>query len=267
MAKSPIKWAGGKARLLHVIMKHVPKEFNRYYEPFVGGGALFFALQHQNSVLSDSNGELMNMFTQIRDNLSELIETLSKYPISNESFYYEMRALVPVELSPLIRACRFLYLNKTCFNGLYRTNRSGQMNTPWGKAKAPNVCDKGTLKVCSKALQGVALDASYFQKSLMSRNAEEGDFIYLDPPYVPISDTSFVGYSKKGFSMEDHELLASIFEEKAGKGVQMMLSNADVPWVRERYKEFKLIEVQAPRSINSKGSGRGKVGELLIKSY
>ena len=142
------------------------------------------------------------------------------------------------------------------------------MNTPWGHAVSPNVCDKPTLKTCSTALQGVVLDAAYFNKSLMSSQANDSSaFVYLDPPYVALTETSFVNYSKKGFNLEDHEALATLFEEKAEKGVKMLLSNSDVPWVRERYSNFEMIEVQSARSINSKGSGRGKVGELLIKSY
>ena len=266
MARPMLKWAGGKSQLLRVILKHVPPSYNSYYEPFVGGGALFYAIKPRNAVLSDSNGELINTYVQVRDNLDNLITALSKYP-NEESFFYDMRALSPMDLNPLMRAARFIYLNKTCFNGLYRVNSKNEFNTPFGKYPKPTICDKGNLKLCSKALQGVALDSAYFNKSEMTNSADDGDFVYLDPPYVPVSDTSFVGYSKKGFSMEDHETLATIFEEKAGKGVKMLLSNSDVPWVRERYKDFNIVETEARRSINSQGQGRGKVGELLIKSY
>lgn len=266
MSRPFLKWAGGKSQLLKELCKYVPNEYNRYYEPFIGGGALFFFLNKSNAVISDSNGELINTYRVVRDNVEELIKTLNKYP-NDESFFYDIRKLNPLELEDTVRAARFIYLNKTCFNGLYRVNSKNEFNVPFGKYKNPLIVDKGNLRSCSKLLQGVTMEASYFEKSLMKKEASEGDFIYFDPPYVPVTETSFVGYSKKGFNIESHEMLASVFEEKAKQGAFVLLSNSDVSWVRERYAKFEIIEVKAKRSINSNGDGRGKVGELIIKSF
>ena len=265
MARPFLKWAGGKSQLLKEICKHLPKKYNKYYEPFVGGGAVFFFMRPGNAILSDSNGCLIRTYSVVRDQVEDLIQILEKYP-NDEDFYYDMRKLNSAELPDLQRAARFIFLNKTCFNGLYRVNSKNEFNVPFGKYKNPLILDKGNLRSCSKLLQGVTLEATYFYKSSIL-NANQGDFIYMDPPYVPVSETSFVGYSKKGFNLEQHEKLAKLFEESAAKGVFVLLSNSDVPWVRERYSNFNIIEVNARRSINSKGSGRGKVGELLIRSY
>lgn len=266
MARPIIRWAGGKSQLLHELMKHVPLKYDSYYEPFVGGGAMFFALKPEISVLSDSNGELINTYTVVRDNVEDLIRVLPSYR-NDKEFFLEVRSFNPMEMSDLERAARFIFLNKTCFNGLWRVNSKNVFNVPFGNYKNPKICDAGTLRLASKALQGVNLQATYYQNVILEDSVSENAFMYLDPPYLPVSDTSFVAYSKKGFGLKDHEQLADSIDQLTEKNVKVLLSNSDTSWVRERYSEYRVIEVKAKRSINSNGKGRGKVSELLIKNY
>ena len=266
MARPFLKWAGGKSQLLYEIMKHVPLRYNQYVEPFVGGGAMFFALKPNKAILSDSNSELINTYKEVRDNVEELIKLLSTY-VNDKAFFLERRSKNPMELSEIERAARFLYLNKTCYSGLYRVNSKNEFNVPFGDYKNPNICDKGNLKLASRALQGVDLQATYWQNVFNSELVSEGDFVYLDPPYLPVAENSFVAYSKKGFGLEDHEQLANAFDTLSERGAKIILSNSDIPWCRDRYSGYKIIEVAARRSINSNGKGRGKVGELLIRNY
>jgi len=267
MPKSFIKWAGGKAQMLKYIKPLVPK-FDQYYEPFVGGGAVFWSIcpeDYKKALLSDSNGELMTAYKVIRDDVEDLITLLRKYP-NDKDFFLQMRAIMPNDLDPIPRAARFIYLNKTCFNGLYRVNKSGGFNSPFGKYKNPKICDEDTLRSCNRALQGIELTATYFQNVLPEVEGAKS-FVYLDPPYVPIDKTSFVSYSKKGFGLEQHEELAKMIEGMDKRGVKVLLSNSDTEWCRERYKGLTITEVHGRRSINSNGKGRGNVGELLIRNY
>lgn len=263
MPRPFVKWVGGKSQLLKDLVKYVPK-FKTYHEPFVGGGALFFCLRPEKALLSDSNGELMNAFQIVKENVETLIELLSEYP-NDKEFFLSLRAQNPLEIGPILRAARFIYLNKTCFNGLYRVNKRNQFNAPFGYYKNPNICDRGVLRGASKALQGVQLVSTYFEIS--TQECKQGDFVYLDPPYLPISDTSFTSYSKKGFTLKDHETLAETFESLDKRNVKALETNSDHPWVRDRYKDFKIVEVKGRRSINSDGKGRGKISELLIMNY
>ena len=263
MPRPFVKWAGGKAQLLKEIVKYLPK-YEHYCEPFVGGGAVFFALTPKKAFLSDSNGELINAYQVVRDSVEDLMHVLEKYP-NDKDFYLSVRAQNPLELSNVARAARFIYLNKTCFNGLYRVNKRNIFNVPFGNYKSPKICDKGVLRNASKALQGVELTATYFDNALSE--VHDNSFVYLDPPYLPVSETSFVSYSKKGFDLEDHERLAQVYEELDRKGVKVMLSNSDTEWALDRYKDFRVVEVQSPRNINSKGDGRGKVKELIVINY
>lgn len=264
MPKPFIRWVGGKAQSLRSLRSHVPLNFNRYYEPFVGGGAFFFSMMPKDAFLSDVNKELMITYEVLRDDVEALMRLLREYP-NTEEFFKELRA---TDLDPLTRletAARFIYLNKTCFNGLYRVNQKGQFNAPYNKTNKANICDRAVLTVCSKALQGVKLMSGRFNQAITK--ADKGDFIYLDPPYMPVKSDSFTAYSDKGFQQPEHEELAGWFDELTKFGVQIMMSNSDVPWVRERYEQYKIIEIMAKRSVNSKGSGRGPVQELLIKNY
>ncbi|MDC1299989.1 DNA adenine methylase [bacterium] len=265
MVKPFFKWAGGKAGLLSEINQYVP-EFKTYYEPFVGGGALFFSLKPQNAIISDSNGELIVAYQVVRDDVEGLISKLSQFA-NCESLFYDVRALNPLQLTSVERAARFVFLNKTCFNGLYRVNSKNQFNVPFGHYKNPNFCDKKTLRSCSRVLSssGVEILPTYFDKVLSK--PEEGDFVYLDPPYFPVDTKSFVGYSKKGFGQEDQELLAKTVEDMTDRGVKVLLSNSAAEWVYDRYSNFNIEEIMGSRSISAKGDTRGKVKELLIRNY
>ena len=263
MPRPFVKWAGGKSGLLNELIKYVP-DFNEYWEPFVGGGAMFFALTPEKAHLSDSNGELMNAYKVVRDDLVPLLAVLSEYP-NDKDFYLDMRAKNPLELPQVDRAARFIYLNKTCFNGLYRVNKRNEFNVPFGDYKNPKICDMGVLRLASKALSHTDLSGTYFEHALKEVN--QGDFVYLDPPYLQVKEDSFVSYSKKGFGLKDHERLAACFDDLNRIGAKVMLSNSDTVWSWERYQEYKIISVNNRRSINSNGAGRGKVKELIIINY
>lgn len=263
MPRPFIKWAGGKSQLLHELVKHVP-EFDTYFEPFLGGAALFFSKQPKKAVLADVNGELINTYKVVRDSVDDLLSLLQQEVNTLEEFN-RIKALDPKVMTSLERAVRFIYLNKTAFNGLYRVNSRGMFNTPFGKYTKPNIADANTLQGCSRALQGIDLFAQSFETTLAS--AKSSDFVYLDPPYMPVKSDSFTAYSKKGFGLKDHESLAKLFEDLDSKGVKVLLSNSDMDWVRERYGKFKVIEVLGRRSISCKGDGRASVGELLVKNY
>ena len=259
MPRPFLKWAGGKAQLLKDLYKHLPKDFNTYYEPFVGAGALFMSLAPENAVINDSNGDLINTYRVVAMNPKGLIELLSTYE-NNEKFYYQIRSENPMEMSSLEAAARFIYLNKTCFNGLYRVNAKNQFNVPYGKNRN-KVCDAQTITLASKLLKTCTILSTDFEKSV--QDVQQGDFVYFDPPYI---DT-FSGYSKTGFNDEEHERLANLYKELTEKGVKCLLSNSDHPFSRELYRDYEVISLQAKRSINSNGKGRGKVGEILVKNY
>lgn len=264
MPKSFVKWVGGKQQLLGELLKQLPHKYAKYAEPFVGGGALFFSVRPENALLADSNGELINAYQVVRDDVEALMQSLSAH-VNESDYFYKVRATPPMTLTNIERASRFIYLNKTCFNGLYRVNKKNEFNAPFGKYKNPTICDKRTLKAANRALQGVTLQATYFQTTLAE--TESNSFVYLDPPYLPVSDTSFTSYSKKEFGVKEHSQLADCFDTLSKRGVKCLLSSSDVKWSRDRYQDYKIIEVSARRSINSNGKGRGKTGELLIRNY
>jgi DNA adenine methylase len=255
-----IKWAGGKARLAPEIIKHFPPTFGRYHEPFLGGGAVFFALRPAKAILSDINADLVTTYCAIRDNPEEVIAELQKYKATKEE-YNQVRAQDPFKLSAVMSAARFIYLNKTCYNGLYRVNQKGQFNVPFGKRKNINF-DYYNIMEVSCALQGVHIIHEYY--TLTRITAVAGDLVYFDPPYDPVAKGSFTNYTKLGFDREQHTWLANLFAELANRGVHVVLSNSDTPFIRELYQGFKITEVKASRSIGGKGASREKVGELII---
>ncbi|EKU97932.1 DNA adenine methylase Dam [Leptolyngbya sp. PCC 7375] len=268
-AKPFVKWAGGKAKLLSELAKRLPPSFSTYYEPFVGGGALYFKLQPGDAVLSDRNFELVNCYKAIRDYSEDLIDDLKIHRYKKE-YYYNLRDADRdesfLDTSSIYRASRFIYLNKTCFNGLYRVNKKGEFNTPIGRYRNPTICDEGNLLACSELLQGVTIEARDYQT--VEVHANSGDFVYFDPPYKPVSDTSnFTSYTADGFGVQDQHNLAELCVNLSKKGVKFMLSNSDCDFILDLYKGFNIDRVRAPRSINSKGSKRGKVGELIIRNY
>ena len=264
-----LKWAGGKSQLLASYDEHFPEKFNNYFEPFTGGGAVFFRMRNKhgafNAKLTDLNQELINCYTQIRDNLDKLVVDLKTH--RNEAdYFYELRSLDPTSLSPTQRASRLLYLNKTCFNGLYRVNSKGRFNVPYGFYKNPATCNEANLKACHDTLQGAKLECSPFDNVL--KHAQKGDFVYFDPPYHPLTSTSnFTSYTKNCFSADDQEQLADTFLQLHKRGCKVMLSNSDCEFVRELYSEFRIETVYAIRAINCKAEGRGRISEVLVLNY
>ena len=265
IARPFIKWAGGKTRLLPDLRRFRPTSFNTYFEPFLGGGAFFFDLAPICAVIGDSNGELLCCYEIVRDCPAELLSALDKFKVS-EAEYYRIRAIRPEALSKVERAARFIYLNKTCYNGLYRVNKAGQFNTPFGKYKKVALADLDNIAAASKQMAGVRLINGDY--SSVVEEAKAGDFVYFDPPYLPISKFSdFKRYTKEFFYEEDHEELAALFAKLAARGCYVLLSNSYHEKIAALYSGFHQQRVLVPRFVNCKGEGRGNVAELLIANY
>ncbi|HET7089065.1 MAG TPA: DNA adenine methylase [Anaerolineae bacterium] len=266
-----LKWAGGKRQLLPELMARLPECFAAYHEPHVGSGVLFFELAARGGLpqayLSDVNPSLIDTYVAVRDQVEDVIATLKKHQRKHDQdYYYLVRAIDPSRLPLAGRAARIIYLNKTCYNGLYRENKSGQFNVPFGRYKNPTICDAVNLREVSRALHGADI-ARRGYASVLER-AQPGDFVYFDPPYHPLSATSsFTAYDRNGFTADDQRGLRDIFGDLARRGVYVMLSNSDTPLIRELYAGFKIERVYASRSINSKGNRRGKITELIIRNY
>lgn len=268
---SPIlKWAGGKGRLLEQYAPHfLQLPFKRYFEPFVGGGAVYFWLFGQRgpfpACLSDSNPELINCYGVVKSRCQALIARLTQLQAQHSAeFYYQMRATQPED--PLEQAARLIYLNKTCYNGLYRVNSKGQFNVPLGKYVRPNVLQEERLQLASRALQQVELVCQSFDK--VKRRARAGDLVYFDPPYQPLSRTaSFTSYTRDDFQEEKQYALSRLFAELVERGCFVLLSNSDTPLMREFYKDYQVIEVSAPRFINSRADRRQAIGEILVVGH
>jgi DNA adenine methylase len=226
---------------------------------------LFFALQPKRAALTDINQELIDCYLAVRDHVGDLIEALGAHRY-NEEHYYEVRDLSPAALPLVARAARTLFLNRTGFNGLYRVNSAGRFNVPFGRYVNPSICKPPELRACAAALRKVDLAVRDFGAVL--EHAKAGDFVYFDPPYVPLSSTSsFTSYAAGGFGWKDQERLAELFCELERRGVRAMLSNSDHPEIHRLYDGFQIDRVEALRSINSKATGRGKIGEVVIRSY
>jgi len=265
VARPFLKWVGGKRQILPFIRNHLPAVFGHYHEPFLGGGAVFFDLHPERATISDINAELIDTYIVVQSHVEALIRALKKH-VHDERSYYEVRALNPADLSPVQRAARMIYLNKTGYNGLYRVNRSGGFNVPFGRHINPNFCDAKNLRLASERLCGVKIQCGSFENVLDS--VRRGDLVYFDPPYIPLSrSSSFVAYQKRGFGMDNQERLAEVFEELTRRGVSVLLSNSDVPWMRERYAAFRLHSIHAMRHVNSMASSRGPVGELVVTNF
>lgn len=263
-----VKWAGGKRQLINLLIDNLPAEYDTYIEPFIGGGALLFEVMPNKAVINDINEELINAYKVIRDNLTELIYSLKQHK-NEESYYYKVRSLSPEYLSPVERASRFIYLNKTCFNGLYRENSKGQFNVPFGKYKNPVIVDEENLKLVSDYLNSADIEIYNTDYKEICKLAKEGDFVYLDPPYYPLTKTaSFTKYNKHDFTEQDHLELREVFEELNKKGCYVMLSNSNTEFVKELYRGYNIWEIEASRFINCKGDKRGKAKvEILVKNY
>lgn len=270
---SPVlKWVGGKRQLLPSIKPMLPKRITSYCEPFVGGGAVLFDLQPKKAIVNDINSDLILVYTVIRDNVEALIELLETYP-NEESFYYELRNIDRDQekydkLSEIERAARIIFLNKTCYNGLYRVNNAGEFNSPFGKYKNPNIVNAPVLRAVSTYFNSSEITFSTTDFELVLEQVRKGTFVYLDPPYDPVSDTSsFTGYSKGGFSREQQIQLRECCDRLNARGVKFMLSNSATDFIKEQYSNYHITIVQAKRAINSVASKRGDVDEVIITNY
>lgn len=266
-----LKWAGGKRQLLPEIRKHIPKKYNTYYEPFVGAGAVLFDLQPKKAVINDVNVELVNVYNVIKNNVEELIEDLKKHE-NDKDYFYAIRDLDRKpeynELSPIEKASRLIFLNKTCFNGLFRVNSQGQFNVPFGKYKNPKIVNDIVLKAVHNYMNSNDVTIKNEDFETVVENAKKGDFIYLDPPYDPVSDTSsFTGYSLNGFNKDDQIRLRDTFAELDKRGCKVLLSNSSTDFINDIYSDFHIEIVSATRSINSVASKRGKIEEVLVINY
>lgn len=266
-----LKWAGGKRQLLPAIARHIPKTCGTYYEPFLGAGAVLFFLQPKRAVVNDINTELMNTYVVIRDDIENLIADLKKHKNEKEYYYY-MRNLDRQAdfhlLSPTLRASRMIYLNKTCYNGLFRVNRKGFFNVPFGRYKNPQIVNEPVLRAVHHYLNTaeITLLNTDFEEAVAS--ARSGDFVYLDPPYDPVSDTSsFTGYSSDGFNKKEQQRLRDVFVELDRRGCMVLLSNSATDFVKKLYRNYRIVTVSASRNINSVASRRGKIDEVLVMNY
>ena len=271
-----IKWVGGKRGLLKQILPFINNNFKNYHEPFLGGGAVFFELfslgllQDKKIFLSDLNSELINTYKVVQNIPNDLILNLENYKKNHsKEFYYKIRELDRKsnfqELSEIERATRFIYLNKTCFNGLYRVNKKGFFNTPIGSYKNPNIADKETILSSSKALQNVTLLNQSFEKVI--NIVQKDDLVYLDPPYYPLNATShFTSYDSNIFLDHQQKQLFNIFQELNNLEAQILESNSDTDFIKNLYKDYRVNIVFANRFINSKANNRGKISEIIIES-
>ncbi|HEV6526672.1 TPA: DNA adenine methylase [Streptococcus pneumoniae] len=267
------KWTGGKRQLLPVIRELMPKTYNRYFEPFVGGGALFFDLAPKDAVINDFNAELINCYQQIKDNPQELIEILKVHQEYNSKEYYlDLRSADRDEridmMSEVQRAARILYMLRVNFNGLYRVNSKNQFNVPYGRYKNPKIVDEELISAISVYLNNNQLEIKVgdFEKAIV--DVRTGDFVYFDPPYIPLSETSaFTSYTHEGFSFADQVRLRDVFKRLSDTGAYVMLSNSSSALVEELYKDFNIDYVEATRTNGAKSSSRGKISEIIVTNY
>ncbi|MCI4346432.1 MAG: DNA adenine methylase [Thermoplasmata archaeon] len=263
-----MKWAGGKGQLLVRFERYFPPEYSRYFELFLGGGAVFFHLKPEHATLSDTNAELIHLYSMVRDDPAGLMAALDVHAgrRNQKTYFYEVRKQRSEALSPAARAARTVFLNKTCFNGLYRVNSRGEFNVPFGYYRNPTLYSVDAIRRASRALGGAALLAEDFRTA--GTRPRGRDFVYLDPPYQPISRTSaFTDYTREGFGEKDQRDLANLFHDLDRRGCFVMLSNSATPMLKELYAEYSQKLLPARRAINSKGSGRGAVDELLVTNY
>ena len=266
-----LKWAGGKRQLLPQIKPYIPEiGESTYFEPFLGAGAMLFSIQPQNAIVNDINTELYNVYKVIADEqlFEKLIEDLRKH-VNDSEYFYEIRELDRSEgyqnLSSVKKASRFIFLNKTCFNGLYRVNRKGQFNVPFGKYKNPAIVNEEVLREVHQYLKDNHITFLNGDFKAAVKDAKSGDFVYFDPPYDPVSETSsFTSYAQEGFGKTEQYELRDVFKQLNERGCKVLLSNSDTPFIREIYEGFNIVTVQANRAINSKAEGRGKINEVLV---
>lgn len=264
-----LKWPGGKRQLLRELIQRMPKQYNRYFEPFVGGGALFFSVKPEYGYISDINPELINVYEVVQNKVEELIESLKKHK-NTEDYFYKLRRADRTEgfkyWTDVEKASRLIFLNKTCFNGLYRMNSDGHFNVPYGFYKKPSIVDEQNLVACSALLKKSEIALAPFDA--IEKKVRKGDFVYFDPPYVPVSKTSsFTRYFKDDFDDDGQFKLRELCDRLDKKSVLFALSNSNATIVRDLYKGYNVRTVKANRAINCKADGRGKINELIITNY
>ena len=267
------KWTGGKRKLLPVLREKLPQNYNRYFEPFIGGGALFFDIAPKEAVINDFNGELINSYIQIKNNPTQLIELLKGHQESNNKEYYlEVRSADRDErinsMNDVERAARILYMLRVDFNGLYRVNSKNQFNVPYGKYKNPKIVDEESIYEISKYLNDneILILNGDFEQAV--QEAQGGDFVYFDPPYIPLNETSsFTSYTHEGFTYEDQVRLRDLVKELDSRGVYVMLSNSSSPIAYELYKEFNIYDVSATRTNGASKAILGKSKKILVTNY
>ena len=267
-----VKWVGGKRQLLPQILPLIPKRMTAYCEPFLGGGAVLFALQPRRALVNDLNQDLITVYRVIRENADALIEHLSRHENTPE-YFYRIRDLdrdkeAYAALSDVEKASRLLYLNKTCYNGLFRVNASGAFNSPYGHYRRPNIVNEQTIRGVSRYFN--SCDITFFSGDFASvlEQVPKGGFVYLDPPYDPVSDTaSFTGYNRGGFGREEQVRLKECCDALTARGVKFLLSNSATPFIRELYGSYRVSIVQARRAVNSVASRRGAIEEVLVRNY
>ena len=274
-AKPFVKWAGGKRQIIDKLLKLVPVEYNTYYEPFIGGGALLFELSPKEAVINDSNKELMNVYKTISSDkgYEETLKLLNTYEKKHdEEYYYKIRNLDKdkekfAKLNDYERAARTIYLNKACFNGLYRVNSKGEFNVPFNKKLKINTYDGQNMTLAYVYFQTnkITMLSTDFEEAV--KDAKKGDFIYFDPPYDSENDDTFNSYTEEGFGKEEQRRLARVYKELSDRGCYVMLSNHNTTLINELYNEFNIHVISAKRNINSKGEKRGKVEEVIITNY
>ncbi len=266
-----LKWAGGKRQLLPQIRRYIPRRYNIYFEPFIGAGAVLFDLQPSTAVVSDANTELINCYQVIKTEPEALIASIHSHEITSE-YFYRLRGLDREPefalLTPVQRASRIIFLNKTCYNGLFRVNRQGQFNAPFGNYRNPRILDPTVVRAVSRYLIEAQIELSPGDFAASVGAVERDDFVYLDPPYDPVSDTAaFTGYNLDGFNREEQRRLKEVCEGLAERGAKVLISNSATDFIRTLYGDegrWRIVEVEANRNINSVGTGRGRVTELLI---
>jgi DNA adenine methylase len=270
MSKPLIKWVGGKRQLMSKIKELLPENYNRYFEPFIGGGAVFFELKHENSFINDYNPELTNLYLTVKNKPKELIEDLKKH-VNTEEYYFYIRNLDRnheeyIKLSDVEKASRFIFLNRTCFNGIYRVNSKGQNNVPYGKYSNPKIVDEENILSCSKLLETTTIMTGDFENIKVHINP--GDLVYLDPPYVPLTDTAnFTSYTDKGFDSSMQLRVRELCDYIDSIGAYFIVSNSSAPLVLELYRNYEIQLVSANRSLSASTEGRAKVMEVLVKNF
>ena len=275
-ARPFVKWVGGKSRLVPTLLSYFPDEFNNYYEPFVGGGALYFSINPSKAFINDLNEVLINAYINIKKRIDEVVDALKI--IQNEyinldnldakkEFYLTKRKLFnQLPNDDFNKTILLIFINKTCFNGMYRENSKGEYNIPFGQHDSPTICDEKNLRLVSGHLKKTTITKFSYDDAI--KTAKKGDLVYFDPPYDPLNTTSsFTTYQAGGFSSKDQEKLRDVFKKLSEKGCYVMLSNSDTPMINELYKEFTINKIYASRSINSNGAKRQKVKEVLVTNY